>query len=245
MSAETGAWMPMYWADYLADTLHLSTEEHGAYLLLIATYWRRGGPLPDDDRWLANVTKMSYRKWRSSCKNRVRALFDISDGVLTHKRVEKEILRSSIRLQSARAAGIASAITRGQRTDQRVTLTKEGKKERKRKKESPAPASPSPPPSASAPAPAPPSPRALAQSRQAKIKAQEESEVVQQKGKLRSELTSKERKAFDRKVAKLLPTTETAQEPHSQAARKQTPIPMTPEQREAGLVALAKGRTQE
>lgn len=36
-------WMAFYVADYLADTLHLSATEHGAYLLLISHYWVHGG----------------------------------------------------------------------------------------------------------------------------------------------------------------------------------------------------------
>ena len=42
--------MPMYWDAYIADTTHLSTEEHGAYLLLLAAMWRRDGSVPDDDK---------------------------------------------------------------------------------------------------------------------------------------------------------------------------------------------------
>lgn len=38
-------YMPLYVADYMADASHLSTEEHGAYLLLLLGYWQRGKPL--------------------------------------------------------------------------------------------------------------------------------------------------------------------------------------------------------
>ena len=63
MAKET-VWMPLYWGDYLASTAHLSTEEHGAYLLLIGAYWQAGGPLVDDDRRLARITRLSLRRWK-------------------------------------------------------------------------------------------------------------------------------------------------------------------------------------
>ncbi len=55
-------WMPLYVADYLADTGHLTTEEHGAYMLLIMHYWRVGH-LPDDDAQLARIVKLSPTKF--------------------------------------------------------------------------------------------------------------------------------------------------------------------------------------
>ena len=115
MAGETGAWMPMYWGDYFGDTMHLTTEEHGAYLLLLGIYWRRAKGLPDDDKWLASVTKMTTKKWKMVRPNIIE-FFDISDGLLIHKRVEKEILRSSGRLQSARVAGRAGGLAKSKLT---------------------------------------------------------------------------------------------------------------------------------
>lgn len=53
------------WTDaYLSDTRHLSTLEHGAYLLLIMEAWRRPHcDLPDDDRMLARLAGVHPDEW--------------------------------------------------------------------------------------------------------------------------------------------------------------------------------------
>lgn len=102
------SWMPMYWGDYLRDTMHLSHSESGAYLALIAAYWINGKPLPDDDKQLARIIKCSRFQWLA-LRFSIQAFFTITDGVWIHKRVEKELLRSS------RRSAVASANARSSR----------------------------------------------------------------------------------------------------------------------------------
>lgn len=54
-----------FWTDsYLADTRHLSTEEHGAYLLLLMEAWRRPEcSLPDNDAMLARLAGLPMASW--------------------------------------------------------------------------------------------------------------------------------------------------------------------------------------
>jgi uncharacterized protein YdaU (DUF1376 family) len=66
-------WMPLYVADYQADTAHLSTTEHGAYLLLIMFYWTKG-KLPDDEEAIRRVTRLTPRQWSHS-RDVLRSLF--------------------------------------------------------------------------------------------------------------------------------------------------------------------------
>jgi len=83
-------WMPMYWGDYARDTGHLSTIEHGAYLLLIVHYWSTGRALADSDTLFANVTRLTLKRWRKM-RPTIEQLFQRRDGRWYHKRVEREL----------------------------------------------------------------------------------------------------------------------------------------------------------
>jgi uncharacterized protein YdaU (DUF1376 family) len=82
------SWMPIYIGDYLADTMHFTTEQHGAYLLLIFHHWR-SGPIPDDDESLAAITKMALPAWRKF-RPKIEPKFMIADGFWTQKRALRE-----------------------------------------------------------------------------------------------------------------------------------------------------------
>ena len=80
--------MPMFWDAYLADTTHLTTEEHGAYLLLLAAMWRRNGWVPDDDRDNARILGLTPAKWKR-VKERLSVFLIFQDGQITQKNLLK------------------------------------------------------------------------------------------------------------------------------------------------------------
>lgn len=103
-------WMPLYVGDYLADTMHLTTAEHGAYVLLLMHSWRTG-PLPDDDSRLAAIVRADAAAWRRMAPT-IRAFFDVTDAGLVQRRLERVRSEQGGKVEQRRAAGRASAEAR-------------------------------------------------------------------------------------------------------------------------------------
>lgn len=98
----------LYVGDYLADTTHLTTEQHGAYLLILFALWRRGGWLPNQERVLCKVTGLTLKKWRATSAP-VMALLDVEGDQITQRRLLLELEKASVKSKQASGAGKASA----------------------------------------------------------------------------------------------------------------------------------------
>ena len=110
MSNDTKAWMPLWIGDYLADTMHLDAEAHGAYLLLIMHYWRSGQPLPNCAVQLTHIARLSGRG-SASVLSTVLAFFEVDGETYRHRRIDEELNKSANlkeaqrqRTEAARAA---------------------------------------------------------------------------------------------------------------------------------------------
>lgn len=78
--------MPLYVGDYLRDTQHLTTTQHGAYLLLIMHYWQHGG-LPSEEEAIARISRLSLHQWKSNSQ----AIAELFLPGWKHKRIEHEL----------------------------------------------------------------------------------------------------------------------------------------------------------
>ena len=110
--SKNDTWMPLDIGDYMADTMRLTTLQHGAYLLLLMDYWK-SGPLPDDDEQLSAICKMDAKSWKAN-SSVIRKFFKANDGLLHQKRADKEREKTAKMSAERSAAGKAGADARWQ-----------------------------------------------------------------------------------------------------------------------------------
>lgn len=89
-------WYRRFPDNFIAGTVGLSLEEKGAYSLVLDLIYVRGGPVPDEPRYIAGVCNCSVRKWNAI---RLRLLklgkIKVVDGYLTNHRAEEELIISA------------------------------------------------------------------------------------------------------------------------------------------------------
>ncbi|QYM99525.1 DUF1376 domain-containing protein [Pseudomonas protegens] len=102
-------YMQLYVADYLADTMHLTTEEHGAYLLLIFNYWQTGRAIPKAR--LARIARLSNERW-TDVEQSLNEFFNDNGEAWVHERIERDLEAVHATQNQRSAAGKASAEAR-------------------------------------------------------------------------------------------------------------------------------------
>ena len=106
-------YIQLYVADYLADTMHLTTEDHGAYLLLIFNYWQTGKAIPK--KRLPSVTRMSNERWADVEETLKEFFIETPTGEWFHPRIEADLEKVKGKSEQASAAGKVSARLRAEK----------------------------------------------------------------------------------------------------------------------------------
>src|SRR5687768_12394660 len=93
MNKEKAPAFQFYPADYVLADMNVSvmtTEEVGAYALLLCYCWREGS-LPDDPVELATLARLSVKKFKALWERRIKRCFTLNDeGQWIHPRLEAE-----------------------------------------------------------------------------------------------------------------------------------------------------------
>lgn len=115
-------YMQLYTADYLADTMHLSAEEHGAYLLLMFNYWQTGKPIPKNR--LAKIARLTNERW-ADVEPSLQEFFCDNGEEWVHLRIEEDLASVREKLTKKSAAGKASVQARRSRKEADVQTKQE------------------------------------------------------------------------------------------------------------------------
>ena len=100
MADKVDMFMPIWIGDYLADTNHLTAEEHGAYLLLLMAAWRRGGRLPTDPAILSRMASVPRGRWDRVWAS-IGGFFTADGDTLVQNRLTEELTKAMGRREAA------------------------------------------------------------------------------------------------------------------------------------------------
>lgn len=102
-------WFAFNIGEYVKDTMRLTRDAHGAYLLLMLDYYGKAEPCPDDDFILAALTKSTEAEWKQ-IRKMLAPFFDIREGYWYHRRIERELREACDRHASAKENARAAAL---------------------------------------------------------------------------------------------------------------------------------------
>jgi uncharacterized protein YdaU (DUF1376 family) len=136
----TARWYKRCGADFIHGTMMLTLEEKGAYSLCLDLIYDRGGPIPDDARWLSGVCGVSIRKW-NAIRQRLIDLGKLSAGhsMLSNARADLELVSAALssreRAESGAKGGRKRAENAGHSRENNDLGEAELKREEKRREE--------------------------------------------------------------------------------------------------------------
>ena len=121
-------WMPLFWGDFLANTMHLSAQEAGAYLFLIAHAWEHNGEIPADRVRLARIAHVRQDRWNDVWKalepffqkSTVTMITGTHDHGYHHERVTAELQRLG-KIASKRKAAAQQMLSKSSANAEQTT----------------------------------------------------------------------------------------------------------------------------
>ncbi len=92
--------------EFLVGTTDLTLEEAGAYWKVCSLIYSRGGPVDDDDRWIAKAIAADVRKWKPiRARLLTKGKLIRADGKLSNARCETELAKVRRRIEDAHTNG--------------------------------------------------------------------------------------------------------------------------------------------
>jgi uncharacterized protein YdaU (DUF1376 family) len=106
--------MPLWIGDYLSGTMLLTTEQHGAYLLMIMAAWKEGGRLPNVAEQLQAIARLPPARWKVH-EPMLRPFFQVTPEFWTHERVVEELAKAKKNSEARTKSGANGAAKRWQK----------------------------------------------------------------------------------------------------------------------------------
>lgn len=92
--------------DYMRDTMHLSVMEHGAYGLMLDTYYATERPLPADHESLFRICRAMNKAEQEAVRRVADQFFPIhEDGMRHNRRADYEIATAQPKIKAAKENG--------------------------------------------------------------------------------------------------------------------------------------------